>query len=258
MDNELNASKRYYSKFNFKTYLQRIKNPAIICVGSRGQGKSVLIKELIYRFSDILSGIIISYTEKYEDYFSEFFPKSFIYDKFSTELFEKVFERQRKLKAKQKTHHEIDTRILMVMDDCLAHKADWKNDSEFDTLLMDGRHLDTTFILGMQYPVSIKAESRSNFDLVILFYTNKPDIRMRYNKYWCGLFSKQKDFDKVFSELTDDHSMMIIMSRGQESNDIRDQLFWYSVDLPKLTEATQNFMFGGPQLKRFHKYNGRK
>lgn len=254
-EDNLNEYKKIYRKFDFTTYLKRVPNPNICLIAKRGSGKSTLVKELIYRFSDIPAGIVISYTEDVNPFYKHFFPDSFIYTKFTKELFEKVFLRQQRLKEKKEKKKNIDTRCLIVMDDCMGNKNDWKNDEEFDKLMANGRHFDLTYILTLQYPVAIKPDTRENFDLVIIFYTNKYDAKQKISKYFVGIFEKYKEFDKVFTGLTENYGAMIIVSRGAESNKIRDQIFWYTVDYEKLTKSTQNFMFGCNQLKQFHENN---
>ena len=71
-----------YAKLNFRQFKlsDMVDHPAILTIGKRGSGKSVLIKTILKHYKNIPAGIVICPTDRLNDSYSEWYPKSFIYD----------------------------------------------------------------------------------------------------------------------------------------------------------------------------------
>ncbi len=94
--------------------------PTIVIIGGRGTGKTYLVRDLMYYFRRIPAGMIITGSEASSEAFSEFFPKSFIFDDIDLERIENIVANQRKLR-KKKT--EGDYSSLLLFDDCGFDKS---------------------------------------------------------------------------------------------------------------------------------------
>jgi len=206
------------------------KNPSIVIIAKRGSGKSFLCRDLLDHFKHYPAGIIISETEKYDEFYAEFFPDVFIYDKYSPEILSRLFERQMKIKQKnkelKKIGKRIDYRIFIVMEDCLASSSNWKRDSYIQGLLYNGRHIGITYILIMQYPLGVTPELRNNFDYVFLLADDIRSNQERIWKHYAGVFPDFKSFHDVYDDLTIDNGSMVIINKGARES-FYDKVMWY-------------------------------
>src|SRR5438309_11799246 len=102
------------------------KDPSIIMIAKRGSGKSWITKAIIYKLSDIPLGLVISPTEKNSHFFVDFFPDTYIFYRYESKIFRKLFFRQnvilKKAREKREKGKFIDPRAIVIMDDCLASK----------------------------------------------------------------------------------------------------------------------------------------
>lgn len=226
-------------------------NSAIMIVAKRGSGKSWVVRALMKHFEDFPCGIVISPTEDVDPFYSNFFPETYIYTEYKSDIVTRILSRQKKLAEKEKkTSKKIDKRILIVMDDCLASRGTWNKDPLIDTLLMNGRHYGITFILTMQYALGISPNLRSNFDYVFALADDVQTNIERLYKNYAGMFPSLDSFKQVFQQLTDDFGALIISTKGVRKN-ILEKIYWYKA--PNLDNS--GFMFGGKQFRRYHEKN---
>lgn len=228
------------------------KNAAILMVAKRGSGKSTLCKALISSFRDYPAGVIISYTEALDPFYSNFFPNSFIYDRECKDVFKKVLARQVKIKRKAeealKRGKFIDARIILLMDDCLSDSKTWGKDQFLREILFNGRHYEITYILTMQSPLEITPNLRDNFDYVCLFSTNIFNDQVKLYKHYAGMFPTFNSFRYVYSLVTASYGVMVLCRRNVGPK-LTDQIFHYKAPL------TDPPMFGGWHMKKFHEKN---
>lgn len=229
-------------------------NPSIIMIAKRGSGKSWITKSLLYKYKDIPVGIIISPTEKDNPFFSDFFPDSFIFYKYESNILKKLLIRQKlilkKSREKSAIGKFIDPRAIVVMDDCLASKGTWAKDPLVSELLFNGRHRQITYILTMQYPLGITPELRSNFDYVFLLAEDYVSNLKRIYEHYAGMFPDFNSFRQVFRQLTEDFGSMVIKNRGSRTN-MFDKISFYKA--PNLSDKKLNF--GCSQFRKYHKKN---
>jgi hypothetical protein len=228
-------------------------NPAIVLICKRGGGKTWCCRSLLNRFRDIPVGIIISHTEKTDPFFQDFFPDSFIYNVYKPEIFKKILARQvairEKAAIKLKNGKKIDTRILLLMDDCLSNSKDWSKDEALKEILFNGRHLDITYILTMQAPLGIIPELRTNFDYVFLLYTDNFNEQKKFFDHYTGMFPNFNAFKEVYDTLTENYGIMVIKKREASSRLISDKVFHFRAN--KINPA----MLGCRQMKKYHDRN---
>jgi hypothetical protein len=229
-----------------------VSNPAILIITKRGGGKTWLCRTLLNHFRSIPVGIIISHTEKTDPFFQKFFPDAFIYNEYKQSIFKKIIQRQNAIKEKAKKKKEegkiIDTRLFLLMDDCLSTSETWKHDESLKEILFDGRHYDITYILTMQQPMAILPALRTNFDYVFLLYCdNFNELRKCYEHY-TGMFPTFNAFKEVYDKMTQNYGAMVIKKRDM-GHSLTDKIFHFKatkIDPP---------MIGCKQLIKFHERN---
>jgi hypothetical protein len=231
------------------------EHPAIVIVAKRGSGKSVVTQAIMNHFKTIPVGIIISPTEEVDPFFSYFFPDSFIYYKFETDIISSLLIRQEEIKKKRdrkaKKGKTLDIRAYGIMDDCLAEAKGWINDDNVRKLLYNGRHYSIMYILTMQYPLGIPPSLRANFDYVFLLADDNISNLKKMHENYAGMFPDFNSFRNVFNELTKDFGAMVILNRGARAN-FFDKIKWYKAPYEK---EQKNIHYGCKQFRYFHKKN---
>jgi hypothetical protein len=227
-----------------------VENPSIVMIAKRGSGKSWITKAILFKYVDIPVGIIISQSEKDNPFFSDFFPDTFIFYKYESNVMKKLLMRQKlilkKYREKKEQGKKIDPRTIVVMDDCLASKGDWAKDGPILDLLFNGRHRHITYILTMQFPLGISPELRVNFDYVFLLADDTTSNLKRIYEHYAGMFPDLNTFKQIFKQLTQDFGAMVISNRGSRYN-IFDKVFFYKA--PNLKDKTTKF--GCDQFRKF-------
>lgn len=237
-------------KFNPRQIEEQRKDPnqgppTILIIGSRRTGKTYLIEDLMYYFRKIPTGMIMTGSEASAESFSNFFPKSFIYDEVDIGRIEKVVELQTKLR-KKKTDGDYSS--LLIFDDC-GYDRSIANKKVVRKIFCNGRHLKILFFMTLQYCKDVPPTLRTNADYV--FILRDPSLENR-KKLWKDYASFIKDFDTfndIMDECTDDRGILVL-NKTTISNDIKDCAFWYKARFP-----LKKFRVGSDSLWKFHEEN---
>jgi len=231
-----------------------VENPAIVMIAKRGSGKSWVCKALIKFFEKVPVGIIISRTDRVDPFFANFFPDSFIFYNYKSEIIDRLVRRQEvileKYKEKKKLGKRIDPRALIIMDDCLASKGSWMRDQPISELLFNGRHYFLMYVLTMQYPLGITPELRCNFDYIFLLAEDSFSNIKRMHEHYAGMFPTLDSFRQVFMQLTENFGCMVINNRGSRKS-IFDKIYQYKAPTIKNNEIKS----GCYQFRRYHELN---
>jgi hypothetical protein len=237
--------------FNFSQF---VEDPAIIMIAKRGSGKSWVVRALLEYFKDIPAGMIIAPTDRMNSFYGKFFPDTYIFYDYKSEIIEKVLLRQQniieKAKKKLKEGKHIDSRAFLIMDDCLGQKGSWARDQPIQELLFNGRHYKLMYILTMQFPLGISPELRSNFDYIFLLAEDYISNMKRIYDHYAGMFPSFDSFRQVFGQLTDDFGAMVIVNRGVKKT-LFEKVYWYKA--PDLSQLTVDI--GCKQFRNYHKNN---
>ena len=239
-------------KFNPKN----IPNGAVcVFIGKRKSGKSYTIKDILYHKRDIPIGQIISGSEKVNPFFSDFFPSSFIADEYTDELLNKVFKRQEQIKQKSQEikrqnienkkrglqlHREIDSRFLIVFDDCL-HDSSWKKSKPVKHIFMNGRHFDIFFILAMQYVIGIPPNLRGNVDYVFIFRDSSIQNRKKIFDNFGGVVGDFQLFSKLMDSL--DKYECLVLCNDADKIGFQEQVMYYKAGPPKDFRLCNNIVW---------------
>nr|QFG73779.1 MAG: hypothetical protein [Megaviridae environmental sample] len=228
-----------------------VDHSAITMIAKRASGKSFIVRELCYHLQKRMPNVIvIAPTDKLNGFFDTFIPSCFIHYEYEPEILENLFSRQEMLIEKNKQRKKdgkklIDTRCLLIMDDCLASKGSWAKDGNILNLMQNGRHYHITYILTMQYALGITPELRSNFDFVYLLGEDFINNRKKLYEHYAGMFPSFDIFQQVFSEVTDNYGCMILNNR-RKSRHLHEKVFWYRAQDPG------DFMMGSNSLQKFN------
>ena len=237
-------------KFNPRDMEKRRVNkdqgpPTIIIIGSRGTGKTYLVEDLMYYFRKIPAGMIVTGSEASSESFSEFFPKSFIYDEVDTDRIEKIANNQAKLRKKNTPG---DYSSLLLFDDCGYDKSITRK-KIIKKIFCNGRHLKILLMMTVQYCKDIPPDLRSNADYVFILRENIQESRKKLWKEYAGIVPTFDAFNEIMNTCTDNRGILVV-DNTSISNDITDNIFWYRAKFP-----IKKFKVGSPSLWKFHEEN---
>jgi hypothetical protein len=242
------ASKLQLKKFSISGMVDHC---TIAMIAKRATGKSYLTREIMFHKRHISSIIAISRTEKLNSFYSEFVPDSYIYSEYTSDILNRIYERQsiinedNKIRAKNNKKLKDDS-LMLIMDDCMSSKGTWLKDPNILELFFNGRHHHISFILTMQYSVGIPPEMRSNFDYIFLLAEDTINNRKRLYEHYAGMFPSFDIFQQVFSEVTENYGVMVIDNRIHSKN-ITDKVYWYRA------KTVPKFKAGCEKFRKYHK-----
>lgn len=207
------------------------QGPTMIMIGRRGEGKSVLIKDILYHHQDLGVGTVISATEGLNRFYDKLVPRCFINKEYSPMIIESIIKRQTQVvrqHQKEMEHYgraSFDPRTFLVMDDCL-YDDKWCRDKLMRWLFMNGRHAKVLLLITMQYPLGIPPNLRSNVDYVFIMRTPELSNRKRIWENYCSIFPTFEAFCSVLDKTTENYECMVIDNTVKSSN-VQDVVFWY-------------------------------
>lgn len=219
--------------------------PTIVIIGGRGTGKTYLVRDLMYYFRRIPAGMIITGSEASSEIFSEFFPKSFIFDDVDLERIENIVTNQRTLRKKKV---EGDFSSLLLFDDCGFDKAMIKK-KIIKGIFMNGRNWRILLIMTLQYAKDIPPDLRSNADYVFILREPIIEARKKLWKEYAGIIPTFEAFNEAMNVCTEDRGALVI-DKTTTSNKIEDNVFWYRASTP-----AKQYKVGSKELWNFHKEN---
>ena len=226
--------------------ITQLRDDSVIAmIAKRNSGKSVLCKDILYHHRNIPAGVIISPTEKANEYYGKFMPDCFIHDEFDSLVISKLLQRQEIVMHKQKKGSNIDPRAFLILDDCLYDNK-WIKDTNMRSVFMNGRHYKLMFILTMQFALGIPPNLRTNIDYIFILRENIVSNRKRLYDHYAGMFPTFEMFCKVMDKCTQNYECIVIHN-GSKSNKLEDQIFWYKADLH------DSFKMGSPRIWNYHK-----
>lgn len=212
----------------------------IAIIAPRRSGKSVLVKDILYRLRDQFAyGIIVSTTEELNRFYQDFVPDTFIYHEYDPQRIAKIIERQKQI---IKTHgKKPENRMFCVFDDVLADASLWMNDPTVKDIFFNGRHFNMFFILSIQYAMSLKASFRSNLDYTFVFYDKATTNQEKIYKNFAVGFESFQEFKQVFDKVGKlEHISLVFSPEG---------LHHYKASLDH-----GSFLLGSPRFWEYHQH----
>jgi hypothetical protein len=223
------------------------KSPMMVIIGKKDTGKSFLVRDILFNTQSCYPvGTVISGTEVANEFFQHMVPSKFIHDKYKPEIVMNVIKRQMNIKQKRNQdknnrggNSSIDPRAFLILDDCLYDKA-WINEESTRYVFMNGRHVDLTTMITMQYPLGITPNLRTNVDFVFILRENILGNRRRIYENYAGMFPTFEMFCQFMDQCTENYECLVICN-NVSSNRLEDQVFWYKAsDLPPFKLCDQS------------------
>ncbi len=214
-----------------RTAMDSRKSPMIVIIGKKDTGKSFLVRDILFNTQDCYPiGTVISGTEVANEFFQHMVPSKFIHDKYSPEIVTKVIQRQLALKqARNKSkvggQSNVDPRAFLILDDCL-YDSSWIKEESTRYVFMNGRHVDLSTMITMQYPLGITPNLRTNVDFVFIMRENILGNRRRIYENYAGMFPTFEMFCQFMDQCTENFECLVICN-NVPSNKLEDQVFWY-------------------------------
>jgi len=203
----------------------------ITIIASRRSGKSVLVRDLLYKEyikrRKIKNLIIVSPTLHNEDY--AFIDNKYKFTEFDEKFINNILQRQQQLIASDpKGDHD----MVLILDDIVKSTSMATRDilSRLYTL---SRHYRLYIILVSQ---SMKHELtpiiKFNSDIVVLFKTKNLDNKLEVRDHWLGFSSKDERDNalKLIDDVAQGYRAMVI-NTTEHSNNPEDIIFHTEVDI---------------------------
>jgi len=230
----------------------------IACIGPTNSGKSFFARnEILWVLrNQVFFGLSVSYSEHYEQFYKEFILDIFVYDDFSEDVLENIFDRQDEINSLFKEHpgivkkYNLKKELLVIADDCM-HSKSWKRSELTNFMFSAGRHAHITFLFMMQYPLGIKPDLRTNIQHVFIFRDDDPSNRKRiFENYTSGIVPSLKIFNMLMDRLSSEDKICLVVDRTvKRRKHWSENVFWHKAS-PK-----GDFMFGAKMIWDYHLSN---
>jgi len=156
-----------------------------LVIGKRETGKSTLLRDIVHHNDTIPLKVEISPLE------TRHASDSVIHREYSPAIVQSLVDRQ-----EHTIHRRLpDPRAIVILDQCMFDPS-WHKEDGIKKLFTDGKRLQCTTILAMQYPPSISSELRDSVDFVFVMRGNTTfDLKRIYEDYCYCRHSTDEIFD---------------------------------------------------------------
>lgn len=207
-----------------------ILNPHILIMGKKCTGKTVLVDNLIRFFQQnrkITDITIISPTEKFNSYYEPRFCEATIKFDYDETFFKNIIANATFKLTHEKTPSSEN--MLVVFEDNILGRNNWKKNSFLTELLVNGRHYRCPYIVTSQTVFEIDTVC-DNFDYIFIFGDdNSFSLKMIWEKYGAS-FSKYDLFDNIFSKYAINHNCIVLNNRKLTAKNI-DDIYWFKATI---------------------------
>ncbi len=236
-------------KFDMRGMVTNGKCPTIACFGSRGSGKSVLMKDILFHYHEygkVPRICVFSATEGLNSYFASFVPASVIHSPVSVAAVTRVYEEQKRLIMKQELGlipADADLRLILVLDD-LAYSKQMLKSEVLRECALNGRHCRVILLIAVQYLMDLPVGCRSNLDYAMLTADdNEDNLRRIRGQFASGV--EFQIFKRVFTACTRNYEIFVLPHKKKHEEAIRNAYYY-------LAELNLTFKFGCAELWQFH------
>lgn len=202
-------------------------NATWLILGPRRAGKTELLNNLLYHTRHGVD-LAIGMTENEDtaEVFRKILPSRFVY----TQGYNSAAADQFLALSKHLTEKHKVVNMTLIQDDLMADKA-YLNTKTQASLHLNGRHYNTATWNTSQFAMCHGPKLRGNIDYVFaLKCTNMAD-RKRLYEYYFGVFPSFRDFNRVFEQLTQNFSAMVI-DKTSDNPTVEGCIRHYKADLP--------------------------
>lgn len=214
-------------------------NATCILLGKRRTGKTTITLDIMYHKRRMPCGVVISGTEESNHTFKDIVPDTYIYGEYKPEILERVFVRQKKLTNHNQrrldqgdtTRDLIDSKVFIVLDDCMYDKSVWKSEV-IRKVFFNGRHFNMFFMATCQYLMEIPPSIRANIDYTFVLREPVLSQRQKIYTYFAGIVPDFKMFCHILDSTTNNYECLVI-DNTSKSTEIADVLYWYRAKMRK-------------------------
>ena len=141
----------------------------ILAIGKRREGKSFLIRYLLYHMRHIFPRIYVFTNTRMNRFWQGMVPSRFVFDGLQEGVLQALIDQQREFIEYCYEHPEqqINPRAVVVFDDCIS--TDCHHMEVLKTLFYNGRHSKLCVFFALQYAKGLPPGLRENADLTFLF-----------------------------------------------------------------------------------------
>lgn len=202
----------------------------VVAVGKRRTGKSWIFRNILYLLKDKFpAGICISQTDELNKFWRQYMPKKYIFNKYSPEILDAVFMRQKKilnnpeLSKKQK---EKQAPFFIILDDVISDPAFQRNEPQIKELFVAGRHYKLFVLITTQYAKAITPTLRGNTDFLFIMKTVQQKQREALWEDFADFLTKDA-FSQMIDAYTEDNETLVINSCPDNKVTPLDMMFWW-------------------------------
>jgi hypothetical protein len=189
-----------------------INSPKAVIIGRRKEGKSWLMKDLLFHLNDIQRGIIFHGLEDSQHFYNSFVSPESVHTKFN-----KVDALE--LLRKQQVDECLNNTVV-VMDDVIY---DMKIKSDIVELFSEANLNNTSLLLSMQYSFSGLKDKHVDYAFI---FKDKSIVNLKCcYEHYAGMFPTFESFIDVISSLNKYECLVIHLS--SESKRVTEQVFKY-------------------------------
>lgn len=217
-----------------------------ICVflGSRGSGKSVAMKDVVYHNRTIPRAVCMSATEESNGHWGDCIPPSYIYPDYDPNVVSSIVTAQRRAFKKLRGTNQKPQAIAIICEDVMYDKT-LSKDMAVRQIFLNGRHHQILFLLTVQYITDIPPSLRTQIDYLFCWWQPSVEERVKLWRFFFGIFPTFEMFDQVFRACTNDFECLIL-DNTRKSNRVEDSVFVYKARI------REGFKVGSPAYWQFH------
>lgn len=211
---------------------------AITLFGKRHTGKSVGAKNILYHFRQHIDNILVmSGTEKVNDFYGEFVLPQYIYDCYDGDLLFRLRQRQQLMRQLVKAGAAPREETVAVVLDDLIGDPKVRNDEQLTNAFIMGRHYKIFLVMTSHWARGIRPTMRSNTDVVFVFAMHSGLQREALWEDYGSLLPAQV-FYRILDDSTEDFGCLVMDMRTNSNNPL-EVFYKYKFPFPPPT-----FRFG--------------
>jgi GTPase SAR1 family protein len=144
--------------------------------------------------------------------------------------------------------------VVIVIDDCQDRENTLRKSSAISFICTKGRRCWITFILCIQYAVSVPPDTRTSMNYIALPIDTAGNQEKVFSEYLKGIFTNRREFANYYNRNTIDNNVFIIKSNVRSTN-LSDRLFHFK---PMKLRHLPAFKIGSEKQKKLHKEHIKK
>ena len=196
----------------------------ITVVGKRNTGKSLIVRELLYKLRDQIDFCVcMTPTASSAHAFSQMMPRACVYDQgLNLEVIDKLMAFQSDCAKRKKRVRS----VALVLDDCSWEAKSFRTPAPtLAQLYRNGRHMKITVLTVMQDAMDCSVGLRGQIDCLICLREASAQMRKRLHACWFGVVSLA-GFNAIMDVVTENYGALCYLGTVPK-NSPTECLFWY-------------------------------